>query len=50
MEYIREIKITVEIDTNKRTESRVFIMQDHENLKEFLDRIREEAQQIAAIS
>ena len=46
MEYIREIQVTVEIDTNKRTEKRVFMLGEDESTEDFFQRVKGESQEL----
>lgn len=39
MEYLRELKVTVEIDTNKRFEKESFIMMENESMQSFQLRV-----------
>jgi hypothetical protein len=41
VEYLRGVSVEVEIDTNKVTHNKIFLLQDDETLEEFAARVSE---------
>lgn len=41
MEYIREVKITIEVDSNKTTKKEILVFTDFESMHEYIEALIE---------
>ena len=46
MEYLRELKVVVEIDTNKKLDTQSLILMEEETVKDFIQRVENKIREV----